>query len=213
MCTSGAIPGNSLFLATAGCCCLRRDLTQPSYLFQAFSNTRARHQVPKAGGTPPRPGRAGIAPTGSQPLGNWPCILRAKQNHHPPHEKPQSPKMDLSPSDQHISQTYRGKTRGSAASTALCPQGPQGRTTAAAPPCRRLGRGSRDVQSREVWSAAWPGPEQRKLILYKRCLPPSWETAGSLLLPRAEIYMAGGGGAQAHKLEQLDTLGFILHLG
>lgn len=177
----------------AGCCCLRRDLTQPSYLLQAFSNTRARHRVPKAGGTPPRPGRAGLAPTGSQPLGNWPCILRAKQNHHHPHEKPQSPKTDLSPSDQHISQTYRGKTRGSAASTALCPQGPRGRTTAAAPLRRRLSRGSRDVQSREVWSAAWPGPEQRKLILYKRCLPPSWETAGSLLLPRAEIYMAGGG--------------------
>lgn len=40
-----------------------------------------------------------------------------------------------------------------------------------------------------------------------------WETAGSLPLPGTEIYMAGGGGVPAHRLEQLDTLGFMLHLG
>ena len=170
--------------------------------------------MPKAGGALPRPGCAGLALTGSQLLGNWPCISnrRAKQNHHHPHEKPQTPKTDHSPRDQQVSQTYRGKTHGSAASTASCPQGPQG---APAPLLLRAGGSATgaDTQSREVESAAWPVPEQRKLVLYKGRLLPSWETAGFLPLPRAEIYMAGGGGAQARRLEQLDTLGFILHLG
>lgn len=90
-CTSGDIPGRSLFLDMAPCCCLWWDLTQPSHLFQALSITRAGLRVPKAGGMFLRTGCAGHTPTGSKSLGNWPCIgnPRAKQNHHHPHEKPQ----------------------------------------------------------------------------------------------------------------------------
>lgn len=124
-------PGRSLFLAVAACCCLQHDLTQPSpawLLFQAVSIIRARWQVPKAGGVLPRPECAGLALTGSQPLGNWPCISnhRAEQNHRYPREKPQTPKTDHPPRDQRISQMHRGKTHSLAASTASCLWGPQG---------------------------------------------------------------------------------------
>lgn len=198
-----------LFLAMAACGMIWPSLVQPHCLLGALSNTRPRHQVPTTG-IGPRSGSLGPSPVVPSHLwffsngshvatGFLSATLWLSKASTLPTKCPRPQRQaslwgtstllnvgwDVWPGSRHcfVSSAFL------ASISATAPLEPR--------------------EARRTWSTAQPAPRRGSCSFTN----PACSGAGSLLLPRAEIYMAGDGGAQAHGLEQLDTLRFILHLG